>query len=104
METHSSILEGNPMDRGAWHATVHGAAKSWTQLSTHAHTLGRSHTLWGNGVHVPTTEACAPESPHSATREVTAVRIPRTKTGVASTHCDQRKPVHSNSDQYSQNK
>ena len=29
----------NSMDRGAWQATVHGAAKSWTQLkqpSTHA--------------------------------------------------------------------
>ena len=26
-----SFLE-NPMDRGAWHATVHGVAKSWTQL------------------------------------------------------------------------
>ena len=30
---------GNPMDRGAWQATVHGVSKSWTQLSnwTHAH-------------------------------------------------------------------
>ena len=30
----------NPMDTGAWWATVHGVAKSWTrlkQLSTHAH-------------------------------------------------------------------
>ena len=27
-----SCLE-NPMDRGAWQATVHGFAKSWTQLS-----------------------------------------------------------------------
>ena len=27
-----SCLE-NSMDRGAWQATVHGAAKSWTQLS-----------------------------------------------------------------------
>ena len=26
-----SCLE-NPMDRGAWQATVHGVAKSWTQL------------------------------------------------------------------------
>ena len=26
-----SCLE-NPMDRGAWWATVHGVAKSWTQL------------------------------------------------------------------------
>jgi len=35
-----SCLE-NPMDRGAWQATVHRIAKSWTQLkqlSTHAHT------------------------------------------------------------------
>ena len=27
-----SCLE-NPMDRGAWRATVHGITKSWTQLS-----------------------------------------------------------------------
>ena len=27
-----SCLE-NPMDRGAWQATVHGVAKSWTRLS-----------------------------------------------------------------------
>ena len=26
---------GNPMDRGAWKATVHGVAKSWIQLSTY---------------------------------------------------------------------
>ena len=26
-----SFLE-NPMDRGAWRATVHGVKKSWTQL------------------------------------------------------------------------
>ena len=25
---------GNSMDRGAWQATVHGVAKSWTQLKT----------------------------------------------------------------------
>ena len=28
-----SCLE-NPMDRGAWWATVHGVAKSWTRLTT----------------------------------------------------------------------
>ena len=27
-----SCLE-NPMDRGAWQATVHGVSKSWTRLS-----------------------------------------------------------------------
>ena len=29
---------GNPMDRGAWQATAHRVAKSWTQLSTHRQT------------------------------------------------------------------
>ena len=29
---------GNPMDRGAWQATVHGVSKSWTRLSIWAHT------------------------------------------------------------------
>ena len=34
MATHSSILAWrNPMDRGAWQATVHGFKKSWTRLS-----------------------------------------------------------------------
>ena len=27
------FLPGNPMDRGAWWATVHGVAKGWTLLS-----------------------------------------------------------------------
>ena len=29
---------GNPLDRGAWGATVPGVAKSWTHLSNWAHT------------------------------------------------------------------
>ena len=34
MATHSNILTWRiPMDREAWHATVHGVANSWTQLS-----------------------------------------------------------------------
>ena len=34
MATHSSILDlENSMDRGAWWATVHGIAKSWTRLN-----------------------------------------------------------------------
>ena len=34
MATHSSILALKiPMGREAWWATVHGVAKSWTQLS-----------------------------------------------------------------------
>ena len=28
---------GNPMDRGAWWATVHGVTMSWTRLSTQAY-------------------------------------------------------------------
>ena len=38
---HGSPLQcpclGNPMDRGAWGATVHGVAKTWTWLSSSAH-------------------------------------------------------------------
>ena len=34
---HGNLLQyscpGNPMDRGAWRATVCGVAKSWTRLS-----------------------------------------------------------------------
>ena len=38
MATHSSILTwGIPRDRGAWWATVHKVAKSWTRLSNLAH-------------------------------------------------------------------
>ena len=37
MATHSSILQysclGDSMDRGAWWATIHGVAESWTWLS-----------------------------------------------------------------------
>ena len=29
------LLPGEPTDRGAWQATVHGVPKSWTRLSTH---------------------------------------------------------------------
>ena len=32
MATHSSILAGKFMDRGAWRATVHRVTKSQTQL------------------------------------------------------------------------
>ena len=35
MTTQSNILAWRiPMNRGAWWATVHGVAKSWTRLST----------------------------------------------------------------------
>ena len=35
----------SPMDRGAWWVTVHGVAKSRTQLSAHTHTHTHTHTL-----------------------------------------------------------
>ena len=39
---------GNPMDRGAWHATVHKVAKSWTQLGdwTCTQLNNYSRVLW----------------------------------------------------------
>ena len=39
-----SCLE-NSMDRGAWQAIVHGAAKNHTLLSNRAHTCTDTHTL-----------------------------------------------------------
>ena len=40
----------NLMDWGAWWATVHGAAKSWTRLSAHTFQVARNHwtsqTVW----------------------------------------------------------
>ena len=32
---------GNPMDRGAWWALVHGVTNSWTQVSTHKTRVGK---------------------------------------------------------------
>ena len=42
---YNSCLE-NSINREAWWATVHGVAKSWTQLSvcTHTHTHAHTHT------------------------------------------------------------
>ena len=38
-----SCLE-NPMDRGAWQATVHRITKSWAQLRVHVHVHVHTHT------------------------------------------------------------
>ena len=41
MATHSSILVWkNPMNRGAWQATVHKVAKSWTLSTQEYHHVG----------------------------------------------------------------
>ena len=58
MAIHSSILAWKFPDRQAWQATVHGAAKSQTQLSTHAHTKKQNiHILY-----ILTEKAMAPHS------------------------------------------
>ena len=41
-----SSLE-NPMDRGAWWATVHGVAKTWTRLSDQAQKEAKGTWTWG---------------------------------------------------------
>ena len=40
---------GNPMDRGAWQATVHGVAKNQTRLSTHTHLRSYSYDISEDG-------------------------------------------------------
>ena len=50
MAAHSSILAWRiPMDRGAWWATVHGIAKSWT-WHTHVHQILLIHQLMDTSV------------------------------------------------------
>ena len=63
MATHSqySCLE-NPMDRGAWRATVHGVTKSWTW-----------HLFYGWGNWVQRCEKTHPDS-HSGVRTRTRTR------------------------------
>ena len=43
---------GNPMDRGAWQAIVHGFTKHWTRLSTHTcislDTTGKARSMEHN--------------------------------------------------------
>ena len=43
------------MDRGAWWATVHGVAKSWTRVSTNTFTLQESpfnKQCWNNWISI----------------------------------------------------
>ena len=54
----------NSMDRGAWQATVHGAAKSWTWLSNCAHmdtSLFKSKDLPDTNLNCPCTHAQLPQ-------------------------------------------
>ena len=44
-----SCLE-NPMEGGAWWATIHGVAESRTQLSNFTFTFKMYHTLIGNSI------------------------------------------------------
>ena len=57
-----SCLE-NPMDRGAWWATVHGVAKSWTQpRQQHAHT---AHCIPNNRHKSPVVDSHWTDSGHT---------------------------------------
>ena len=52
MATHSSILAWkNPMDRGAWQATVHGVARAGHSLATKPPTLRLSSEEWPSVSH-----------------------------------------------------
>ena len=55
----------NPMDRGAWWATVHGVTKSRKRLSTHT-SMVDIPVLWlGKSQH---RKAVYPAQPHTATK------------------------------------
>ena len=46
-----SCLE-NPMDRGAWQATVQGVTKNWTRLQLPLHFTSLHTSLWGTHPHL----------------------------------------------------
>ena len=58
-----SCLE-NPMDRGAWGATVPGVTKRRTRLSTHAHTRWLMLAILGTPLHVAAQVQSLPPSSH----------------------------------------
>ena len=61
---HCSCL-GNPMDRGAWWATAHGVAKSWTQLSDfHFFHLKSNTCLLQNKLEVHVSQEMNTHFPH----------------------------------------
>ena len=64
-----SCLE-NPMDRGAWWATVHGVAKDRTRLSDQAHSYSHLY-IWDLRLPIP-------ELPGSSTSELDCVSPPPT--------------------------
>ena len=62
--THSSILAWeNPVDTGAWQATVQGATKSWTGLSVHT-SLHAMTVPWGKDSDRQTEPPLLPHTPY----------------------------------------
>ena len=55
---------GNPVDRGAWWATVHRVTQSWTQLSMHIHYLLRLLWKWSELMHVKFWTLCLAHYKH----------------------------------------
>ena len=55
------FLPENPMDRGAWRATVHGVAKRWTQLSDFDYIITNGTT--GSQQLIPSPDTSVPPSP-----------------------------------------
>ena len=66
---HYSCLE-NPMDRGAWWATVHGVAKSDMTECTHMHThIHNTHKHPPTHTHTPRREVAGPYSRYKINSE-----------------------------------
>ena len=74
---HYSYLE-NPMDSGAWQATVHGVAKSWTRLSDFIFFL--SIVPFGEGNGNPLQDSCLGNLMDSGAWQATVHGLQKTQT------------------------
>ena len=78
-----SCLE-NPMDRGAWWATVHGVAKSWTQLSDFTFLL--SIVSFGEGTGNPLQCSCLENPMDGGAWSATVYGVAKSRTWRSNQH------------------
>ena len=63
------------MERGAWQATVHGVAKSRTQLKQHTHTHTHTHNMSRANKSTKTVDKWSPKTGREEEKELTGYGV-----------------------------